>query len=444
MASVVVMPKLGLTMTEGTISRWYKKEGEQVKTGENLFDVETDKMTNQVEATEDGFLRKIIIAEGNSADVTASVAIIGSKDEDISGFLKGEIEVEEVKEEKEENNIKIQVPEESIKIVQGDKSGYIKASPLAKKSAKENNIDLSLIKATGNGGKVVQKDVEMYLEQNRIRISPTAAKMAKDFNINIKDIDSTGRIMKEDILKALDIKEKPSTVKVIEEEERVIPSNMRKIIADRMIKSWNISPRVTYNIEIDVLAMKEFREKLKESFKSASAKLTYNHILMKIAAKTLKEFPYINASFDGKEITLHKSVNIGLAVAIEDGLMVPNIKNVQDKSLLEIALETEELIKNTKSNKLSPDAVSGGTFTISNLGMFGIDTFSPIINQPELAILGVNAMVDKVVVVNGEIVIRPMMNLSLTADHRVIDGAMAAKFLKRFADIIKNPLLLLM
>ncbi|HEY8891513.1 MAG TPA: dihydrolipoamide acetyltransferase family protein [Clostridium sp.] len=439
MASVVVMPKLGLTMTEGTISGWYKKEGEQVKTGENLFDVETDKMTNQIEATEDGFLRKIIVGEGSSADVTAPIAIIGSKDEDISGLLIEDNKVEEVKEV-----TNIQVKGENIGIIQNNKSGYIKASPMAKKSANENNIDLSLVKATGCSGNIVQKDVDMYLEQNRIRITPTAAKMAKDFNVNVKDIDSTGRIMKEDILKALDIKGETSFVKVTDVDERVRPSNMRKIIADRMIKSWNISPKVTYNIEIDALAMKEFREKLKESFKAVNAKLTYNHILMKIAAKSLNEFPYINASFDGKEIILHRSVNIGLAIAIEDGLMVPNIKNVQDKSLLDIALETEEIIKNTKSNKLSLDAVSGGTFTISNLGMFGMDTFSPIINQPELAILGVNAMVDKVVVINGEIVIRPMIKLSLTADHRVIDGAMAAKFLKRFADIVKNPLLLLM
>ena len=438
MAKIIVMPKLGLTMEEGTISRWIKTEGENIEAGEALLEVSTDKLVNEIESSESGVVRKILFPEGENVKCLEPIAIIAALDEDISNLLEktgttGEVEVEK----------EVDAQIKSVR-VEGEVPGRIKAAPIAKKLAEEKGINLELVTGTGHNGRIVLKDVEDYIEENKTKISPTAAKMAKDLNVNVNDIDSKGRIMKEDILKTLGTNEETSLIKTPELDEIVIPSMMRKIIAARMLESCSISPMVTFNMEIDTSALKEFREKLKESFKTANAKLTYNHLLMKIAAKTLKEFPYMNASFDGKEIILHKSVNIGLAISIEGGLMVPNIKNVQDKSLLDIALETEEMIIKTKENKLLPDDAVRGTFTISNIGMFGVDTFSPIINQPELAILGVNAIVDRVVAVNGEIVIRPMMNLSLTVDHRVIDGAMAAQFLKRFRDIAENPLLLLM
>ena len=438
MAKIIVMPKLGLTMEEGTISRWIKKDGENIEAGEALLEVSTDKLVNEIESSESGVVRKILFPEGENVKCLEPIAIIAALDEDISNLLKetgttGETEVEK--------EVEAQV---KLMRVEGEVPGRIKAAPIAKKFAEEKRINLELVTGTGHNGRIVLKDVEDYIEENKTKISPTAAKMAKDLNVNVNDIDSKGRIMKEDILKTLGINEETSLIKTPELDEIVIPSMMRKIIAARMLESCSISPMVTFNMEFDTSALKEFREKLKVSFKTVNAKLSYNHLLMKIAAKTLKEFPYMNASFDGKEIILHKSVNISLAISIEGGLMVPNIKNVQDKSLLDIALETEEMIIKTKENKLLPDDAVRGTFTISNIGMFGIDTFSPIINQPELAILGVNAIVDRVVAVNGEIVIRPMMNLSLTVDHRVIDGGMAAHFLKRFRDIAENPLLLLM
>jgi len=438
MAKIIVMPKLGLTMEEGTISRWIKKDGENIEAGEALLEVSTDKLVNEIESSESGVVRKILFPEGEDVKCLEPIAIIAALDEDISNLLKetgttGETEVEK--------EVEAQV---KLMRVEGEVPGRIKAAPIAKKFAEEKRINLELVTGTGHNGRIVLKDVEDYIEENKTKISPTAAKMAKDLNVNVNDIDSKGRIMKEDILKTLGTKEETSLIKTTELDEIVLPSMMRKIIAARMLESCSISPMVTFNMEFDTSALKEFREKLKVSFKTVNAKLSYNHLLMKIAAKTLKEFPYMNASFDGKEIILHKSVNIGLAISIEGGLMVPNIKNVQDKSLLDIALETEEMIIKTKENKLLPDDAVRGTFTISNIGMFGVDTFSPIINQPELAILGVNAIVDRVVAVNGEIVIRPMMNLSLTVDHRVIDGGMAAEFMKRFRDISENPLLLLM
>lgn len=189
--------------------------------------------------------------------------------------------------------------------------------------------------------------------------------------------------------------------------------------------------------------MKELRSRLKDTLKEQGIKLTFNHILMKVAAQTLMEFPDVNASFADNMLTRHRHANVGLAVAKGDGLIVPNVKSCDTKSLAQIAKETEALIEATRSGKLSMEDMTGGTFTISSLGPYGITSFSPIINQPELAILGVCDMVDTPVVRNGEIVIRPMMNLSLTADHRVIDGVMAAKFLKRMAELLENPYLLL-
>ena len=210
-----------------------------------------------------------------------------------------------------------------------------------------------------------------------------------------------------------------------------------------MVNSWQTSPRVTFTYAVDVTAMKELRARLKDSLQEQGVRLTYNHILMKVAARALTEFPDINASFADNMLTCHRHVNMGLAVARGDGLIVPNVKNADTKSLTEIARETERLIEAARSGRISMEDMTGGTFTISSLGPYGVRNFSPIINQPELAILGVCDMVDTPVARNGEIVIRPMMNLCLTADHRVVDGVMACKFMKRVVELLENPCLLL-
>lgn len=433
MPKILVMPKLGLTMSEGKVFKWHKKEGDEVKVGDVVFEVQTDKLTNEVVADQDGFLRKVIVKEGETAKVAEPVGIIAELDEDISGLgIEIADEIESVEEK---------LPEKVTahpKTTTSAEEGYVRATPYAKKIAREKSIDLSKISGTGMEGRILAKDVLAYQEEGRVKISPVASKMAKEFGIDVEAIEADGRIMKKDILRAIEVDEAADRIRVIE------PNNMRRIIASRMHESWTISPRVTYNLEVDVTNMKEFRESLKESFALAGTKLSYNHILMKILSKTLLEFPYLNGSFDGENIILHDYVNIGIAVDIGDGLLVPNVKDVQDKSLLEISKETEKLIEDAREGRLSPDYLEGGTFTLTNMGMFGLDSFSPIINQPEVAILGVNRIVDKPIVLDGEIVIRSMMNLSLTADHRLIDGAMAGRFLARTKEIIENPYLLLM
>ena len=216
-------------------------------------------------------------------------------------------------------------------------------------------------------------------------------------------------------------------------------NGMRKAIANNMLNSHMTSPTVTFNLGIDMTELKRLREQLK----SDDVKVSYTDLLVKIVAKALTEFPLLNCSVDGNKIIYKHYVNMGVAVALDNGLVVPNVRDADKKTLSEISAEVKELAAKAREGRLPMDALSGGTFTITNLGMYGIESFSPIINQPEVAILGVNTMEDKVVVVNGEICVRPIMNLSLTADHRVVDGSVAAQFLQRIKKLMENPALLL-
>ena len=428
MAHIIAMPKLGLTMTEGIVSKWCKAEGESVKEGDILFEVATDKLTNEVQAASGGILRKQLVAEGTTVSCTSPVAIIAGADEDLDSILFGIGSPEAVS----QNDAAEKVPGEDSKRIENTRSISIKASPAARKLAGDNNIDLYMLGATGPQGRIVLKDVETFLESSKVKASPTAVKLAKDLGVSINDIHKNGRVMKDDVLG------------VKNEVNRMPLSGLRKVISRRMSESWSTSPMVTYNTAVDMTQMKIFKDSLKDTCKNAGVKLTYNHIMMKICAKVLIEMPYLNGSLDGDELILHDYVNIGLAVSVDNGLLVPNVKNVEGKLLLTIAEETEKLISDARSNRLSPDDMSSGTFTITNVGMYGIESFTPIINQPELAILGIAAIVDTPVAINGEIKIRPMMNLSLTADHRVVDGAEASRFMKRIKEIIENPFLLLL
>jgi len=218
---------------------------------------------------------------------------------------------------------------------------------------------------------------------------------------------------------------------------------MRKIIAQRLKTTWAGTPMVTFNIEADMTELIALREKLKPIYNSEGLKLTYNHIIMKILSKLLIKYRYLNASFENDTIIYHNNVNLGVAVDVERGLIVPNVKAIEKMTLREISSETEKLIENARTNQLSPDDLIGGTFTITNIGMFGMESFTPIINKPEVAILGINTIADKPVVINKEITIRPMMNLSLTTDHSLIDGVLSAKFIREIKQIIENPYLLI-
>lgn len=452
MAQEVLMPKLGLTMTEGTIEEWKYKEGDSVKKGDILFSVATDKLTNDVEAEADGVLLKILLPEGETAPCKAVIAYIGEAGEVIA---EGGASAE---------STAAQAPASSAAAVPAkapaatrDPGTPVLASPAAKKLAKEKGVDLALVAGTGPKGRITLEDVEAYLTAPKadepaaeVKTSPLAAKIAEELGVDVSKIQTDGRVMKADVLAAAGVctaapaAEAAPAISASDNDEPPVKVNpLRRSFAANMANSWHTSPRVTYTFAVDVTAMKALRAKLKDSLKEQGIKLTYNHILMKVVAKALMEFPDVNASFADNMLTRHKHVNMGLAVAKGDGLIVPNVKNADSKSLAEIAKETEALIEATRSGKIDMKDMTGGTFTISSLGPYGVRSFSPIINQPELAILGVCDIVDTPIVCNGEIVIRPMMNLCLTADHRVVDGVMASKFMKRVVELLENLYLLL-
>ena len=452
MAQEVLMPKLGLTMTEGTIEEWKYKEGDSVKKGDILFSVATDKLTNDVEAEADGVLLKILLPEGETAPCKAVIAYIGEAGEVIA---EGGASAD---------STAAQAPASSAAAVPAkapaatrDPGTPVLASPAAKKLAKEKGVDLALVAGTGPKGRITLEDVEAYLTAPKadepateVKTSPLAAKIAEELGVDVSKIQTDGRVMKADVLAAAGVctaapaAEAAPAISAVDNDEPPVKVNpLRRSIAANMANSWHTSPRVTYTFAVDVTAMKALRAKLKDSLKEQGIKLTYNHILMKVVAKALMEFPDVNASFADNMLTRHKHVNMGLAVAKGDGLIVPNVKNADSKSLAEIAKETEALIEATRSGKIDMKDMTGGTFTISSLGPYGVRSFSPIINQPELAILGVCDIVDTPIVCNGEIVIRPMMNLCLTADHRVVDGVMASKFMKRVVELLENLYLLL-
>ena len=443
MATEVLMPKMGLTMTEGTIEEWKFKEGDTVKKGDILFSVATDKLTNDVECDTDGVLLKILLPEGETGPCKSVIAYIGEAGEAVPGGAP--VAAAPVA-------APAAAPAAAASAVAApaakpNHGAYVLATPRAKKLAKDKGYDLHDIPGTGPNGVVVARDVESFVAGPKT--SPMAAKLAAELGVDVSKLDVQGRVMKADVLAAAGVGAPAAAEAAACEscESNDLPpvkvNPLRRSIAANMSASWTTSPRVTYTRPVDASAMKELRSRLKDTLKEQGIKLTFNHILMKVAAQTLMEFPDVNASFADNMLTRHRHANVGLAVAKGDGLIVPNVKSCDTKSLAQIAKETEALIEATRSGKLSMEDMTGGTFTISSLGPYGITSFSPIINQPELAILGVCDMVDTPVVRNGEIVIRPMMNLSLTADHRVIDGVMAAKFLKRMAELLENPYLLL-
>lgn len=433
MVREILMPKLGLTMVEGTIVQWFAKEGDIIKIGDKLFEVETDKLTYEITSDSEGILRKILVGQGETAEVKALIGIIAGEGDDISR-LTSEAKQTEAAKKYEAKTSEAEVEEKTKEA----STGYIKATPYAKKIAEERGINLSKVFAGGYNGVIVARDVEnVEINEIKIKVTPTARKMAEEEGINLADIYTGTKIKKADIMALV---EKYPQDDMYENEKA---TSMRKVIAQRMKNTWAGTPMVTFNMEVDMTEMILVREKLKPVFAKEGIKLTYNHLIMKILSKLLVKYRFLNASFENEIIIYHNYVNLGVAVDVEKGLMVPNVKEIDKKTLLDIAKETEQLIEEARTYKLNPDCLTGGTFTITNIGMFGMDSFTPIINKPEVAILGINKIADKPVVVDKQIVIRPMMNLSLTTDHSLVDGALSAKFLSEIKKMIENPYLLI-
>ena len=439
MATVLVLPKLGLTMTEGTISRWHKKEGESVSKGDVLYSLETDKLTNDVESSESGVLLKIILGDGSTAPCMAPVAVIGVAGEDISALLAPAAS-EPVAAKSGSAADSAREAQVAAPAAEGGVGVRVAASPAARKLAKEKGVDLSALKGTGPNGLIGLKDVEEALENRgrEAKTSPTAERMMIEGGISAEDIGVTDRrIMKADVA---EFTKRTAGAQEAQTEEVRPMSQMRRVISKRMSESWKTSPAVTLDISVDMTELARIRA----VFKEMNIKASYTDFLVYTAARTLTSFPLLNCSTDGSSIVYKNYVNIGVAVALPDGLLVPVVRDAHIKSLSEISKEIAALAGGAKGGTLSIDSLSGGTFTITNLGMFGIESFTPIINQPEVAILGVNAIQDVFVPVNGAPVVKPMLKLSLTTDHRVVDGAVAAQFLAELKKKLETPALLML
>ena len=412
----ITMPRLSDTMEEGTISSWLKNVGDQVKEGEILAEIETDKATMEFESFYDGVLSHIAVNEGETVKVDELIAIISENEIDVPKALESygkessNIHVEESNDSIELNEVEKEI---NITNTSSNLNERIKASPLAKKIAKEKNIDLSKVTGTGENGRIIKNDLS--------DLSPALETTEK--KIQIQENQS------------------PKVDDLIKEETTIVQnSTMRKAIAKNLSKSKFTAPHYYLSVEFNMDNAIAFREQYNSI---PDTKISFNDIVVKACAVALKNHPQVNSQWNDEKIILNNNVHIGVAVGIEDGLVVPVIKNADKESLHSINSKVRDYAVRAKSKKLRPDEIEGSTFTISNLGMFGITEFTSIINQPNSAILSVGAIVKKPVVVNDKIVVSNTMKLTLACDHRSVDGVTGSLFLQTLKGYIENPVTIL-
>ena len=421
MAEVINMPRLSDTMEEGTLAKWFKKVGDTVKEGEILAEIETDKATMEFESFHDGILLHIGIDEGSTAPVDSIIAIIGSKGEDISSLLKNaDIKVKEepkpeVKEEpkpevKEELKLEVkeepkpEVKEEPKPVSNNNKpSDRILISPLAKSLAKEKGIDISSVKGTGDNGRIIKRDIDSFKPSNYSQFSQPSPQLT-------------------------------------ESSYEIQNSTMRKAIAKRLADSKFSAPHYYLNIELEMDNMISFR---KQFIQTQNIKISFNDIIAKAVSLSLAKHPKVNSRWYDDKIIFNEHVHLGVAVAVDDGLIVPIVKFANSKGLPQINSEIKDFAERAKNKKLTPAEIEGSTFTISNLGMFGIESFTSIINQPNSAILSIGAIVQKPIIKNNEVVLGNTMKLTLACDHRTVDGATGSLFLKTLKEYVENPVSIL-
>ena len=413
MAEVINMPRLSDTMEEGTLAKWFKKVGDTVKEGEILAEIETDKATMEFESFYDGVLLHIGIDEGSTAPVDSIIAIIGSKGEDISEIVNNDTPIvkEEpvpvVKEEpvpvvKEEPApvAKEQLKPVSIINISNDR---ILISPLAKKLADEKGIDISAITGSGDNGRIIKRDIDSFKTSNYSQFSQPRPHLT-------------------------------------ESSYETQNSTMRKAIAKRLADSKFSAPHYYLNIELEMDNIISFR---KQFIQTQNIKISFNDIIAKAVSLSLAKHPKVNSRWYDDKIIFNEHVHLGVAVAVDDGLIVPVVKFSNSKDLPQINTEIKDFAERAKNKKLSPSEIEGSTFTISNLGMFGIESFTSIINQPNSAILSIGAIVQKPIVKNNEVVVGNTMKLTLACDHRTVDGATGSLFLKTLKEYIENPVSIL-
>lgn len=405
MAQEVKMPQLGLTMEEGTIETWHKKEGDKVAKGEILLEIATDKITSEIESEFDGVVLKLIAAEGEDVPVQGVIAIIGEEGEQVDTGSKPAETIEESK--VQESSREVAVRSETLSLVTSA-GGRVKISPLAKKTAEKMGIDYTSLAGSGPGGRIIQQDV----------------------------LDAKDKVV---------VKEEKAPVQIVQEvkkESGTVLKGMRKVVAERMLQSHLEIPPVTQNMKIDVTKLIEFRKSVNET--REEKKFSINDFVLKAVAKALAKNPHIMVSLIDGQIFQNSNVKIGMAVSTDTGLIVPVINDADKLSLEALSSKAKDLALRARENKLDMDEYKGSTFTVSNLGMFGVESFTPIINQPDAAILGVCSVEDELALEDGVVVQKKKMKISLTYDHRLLDGAVAAKFQQEIKKLLENPMEILL
>jgi pyruvate dehydrogenase E2 component (dihydrolipoamide acetyltransferase) len=424
MISRVVLAKLSPTMEEGTIVKWSKKEGDAVKVGDVLAEIETDKANMEMEALGAGVLRKILVPAGGKAPVGALIGVVADPKEDISALLAqapaaaapvvapAAAPAAPVPAATEPTPAPTAAP---LASPPGD--GRVKASPLARTMAERQNIPLAEVAGTGPGGRIVKRDIESYAAAPPGARAASAARPRPPAGAPAPVVPFPSIVPGQDL---------PL-------------SNMRKTIARRLAESKFSAPHFYVTVDIDMGAAVALREQL---LKGENVKVSFNDLVLKACAKALSRFPMVNASWGGDRITTHREVHLGVAVSIPDGLITPVVRHADRKSVLEISREVKDLAGRAREKKLRPEEFMGSTFTVSNLGMFEVSEFTAIINPPEAAILAVGSVSKVPVVVENEVAIGHRMKLTLSADHRVVDGALAAQFLQDVRRFLENPVTL--
>ena len=425
MAEIVRMPKLSDTMTEGVVAEWHKKVGESIESGDLLADIETDKATMEFESFQEGVLLHIGVEKGQTAPVDSILAILGEEGEDVTALLKEaekEVEVTE-KEEEQSQDTKPEVEKPSAPVAPVVSAPAPTPSPIAQQTVTSSNFPSTA-----------------SISSQEIKASPLAKKLAEERGINLRLVKGTGtegRIIKRDI----DNFQGRSAISGVESFSDAPVSQMRKVIAQRLAESKFSAPHFYLTVQIDMDNAMAARKSINESI--SPAKISFNDLVVKAVAVSLKDNPKVNASWYGDFIRYNDHVHIGVAVAVDEGLLVPVVRFADEKPLTQIGAEVKEFAQRAKDKKLQPEDWEGNTFTISNLGMFGIDEFTAIVNPPDSCILAVGGIQQTPVVKSGQVVPGNVMKVTLSCDHRVVDGAVGSAFLNSFKNYLENPVLLL-
>lgn len=445
----IKLPQLGQSVEEAEITQWLKKEGDAVEQGEPIFTIQTDKAEIECESTAAGVLRKIIVAEGVEVPVLTVVALVGAADEalpDLSKYTVGGAAASEPASAAAPAPVASPAPAAApaTEAVVSLESEPVAApggamSPRARSTAQRLNVDPAFLSASGPEGRIIEEDVLAY-DQKRgaVRSTPTARRVAREHGIDITAVapgGATGRVEKDDVLAAASgSPSTPSTTPAAQPltGARVPLTPMRRIIAERMVESKFAAPHFYVTVEVDMKEAVAFRGAL------PNFKPSFNDLVMRATTRAIQAFPQVNAKWLGDAIEMRDTINLGFAVAMESGLIVPVVKNIQNKSLQDINRECKALAEKARTGKLTPDDYAGNTFTVSNLGAFGVDHFTAIINQPDSAILAIGQIKDRAVVIDSGIQVRPIMKLTLSSDHRVIDGAVAAQFMGHLKTLLET------